>query len=95
MHMDGARIWNAAASSNLPLSRIVAGVDSVSVCYSKGETDAITAPAGRLLLRASATSRLAKAQKPWGVCFKALLALTTLRLSIDPWNRAKHIVNRR
>lgn len=35
--MDGARIWNAAASSNLPLSRIVAGVDSVSVCYSKGE----------------------------------------------------------
>lgn len=35
--MDGARIWNAAASSNVPLSRITAGVDSVSVCYSKGE----------------------------------------------------------
>lgn len=37
VHMDGARLWNAAAASRLPLSRIVAGVDSVSVCYSKGE----------------------------------------------------------
>eukprot|EP00903_Cladosiphon_okamuranus_P009504 g9056.t1 len=36
VHMDGARLWNAAAASGLPLSRITAGVDSVSVCYSKG-----------------------------------------------------------
>lgn len=35
--MDGARLWNAAAETDLPLSRITAGVDSVSVCYSKGE----------------------------------------------------------
>ena len=35
--MDGARLWNAAAATGLPLSRITAGVDSVSVCYSKGE----------------------------------------------------------
>ncbi|CAM9977123.1 unnamed protein product [Ectocarpus sp. 4 AP-2014] len=36
VHMDGARLWNAAAASGLPLSRITAGVDSVSVCFSKG-----------------------------------------------------------
>ncbi|CAM9460897.1 unnamed protein product [Ectocarpus sp. 12 AP-2014] len=36
VHMDGARLWNAAAASGLPPSRITAGVDSVSVCYSKG-----------------------------------------------------------
>lgn len=37
VHMDGARLWNAAAALKVPLSRIVAGVDSVSVCYSKGK----------------------------------------------------------
>ncbi|CAM9304156.1 unnamed protein product [Scytosiphon promiscuus] len=36
VHMDGARLWNAAAATGLAPSRITAGVDSVSVCYSKG-----------------------------------------------------------
>lgn len=35
--MDGARLWNAAAALRLPPSRIAAGVDSVSVCFSKGK----------------------------------------------------------
>ncbi len=46
VHMDGARIFNAAAASGLPVSRITRDVDSVMFCLSK----ALGAPAGSLLL---------------------------------------------
>jgi threonine aldolase len=36
VHMDGARLWNAAAASGVAPDRIVRDVDSVSVCFSKG-----------------------------------------------------------
>lgn len=36
VHMDGARLWNAAAASGVEPARIVRDVDSVSVCFSKG-----------------------------------------------------------
>lgn len=36
LHMDGARLWNAAAATGVEPSRIVRDVDSVSVCFSKG-----------------------------------------------------------
>ncbi len=36
LHMDGARIWNAAVAIGLPPAEIAAAVDSVSVCFSKG-----------------------------------------------------------
>ncbi len=36
LHVDGARLWNAAVALNLPPSRLVAAADSVSVCFSKG-----------------------------------------------------------
>ena len=50
VHLDGARIWNAAAASQTPLHEIVKGADSVSVCLSKG----LGAPAGSVLLGPSA-----------------------------------------
>jgi threonine aldolase len=34
--MDGARLWNAAIALGLPPAELVAEVDSVSVCFSKG-----------------------------------------------------------
>jgi threonine aldolase len=46
VHLDGARIWNAATVSGVSLSEIVEGADSVSVCLSKG----LGAPSGSLLL---------------------------------------------
>lgn len=46
VHLDGARIWNAATASGVSLSEIVDGADSVSVCLSKG----LGAPSGSLLL---------------------------------------------
>lgn len=38
VHVDGARIWNAAASSGQRLAEVAAGADSISVCLSKGDS---------------------------------------------------------
>lgn len=46
VHLDGARIWNAATAMQQPVANLVQFVDSVSVCLSKG----LGAPAGSLLI---------------------------------------------
>lgn len=45
VHLDGARLWHAAAALGCPLSELTAGVDTVQVCLSKG----LGAPMGSLL----------------------------------------------
>lgn len=45
VHLDGARIWHAAAALGLPLRELTAGVDSIQVCLSKG----LGAPMGSLI----------------------------------------------
>ena len=45
VHLDGARIFNAAAYLNEPVSRMVAKCDTVMFCLSKG----LCAPVGSLL----------------------------------------------
>jgi threonine aldolase len=45
VHLDGARIFNAAVALDVPASRIAEKVDSVSFCLSKG----LSAPVGSLL----------------------------------------------
>lgn len=44
-HMDGARIWNASAATNVDVSTYGAMFDTVSVCFSKG----LGAPVGSAL----------------------------------------------
>lgn len=46
MHMDGARIFNAADYLNVPVSRIVRDFDSATFCLSKG----LCAPIGSVLV---------------------------------------------
>ncbi len=46
LHIDGARIFNAAAALGTPVSDLVAAADSVAFCLSKG----LCAPVGSLLL---------------------------------------------
>jgi threonine aldolase len=46
IHMDGARIFNAATSLGVPASEIAKHVDSVMFCVSKG----LAAPVGSLLV---------------------------------------------
>lgn len=45
VHMDGARLWNAAAATDLAPARLVAGATTVSVCLSKG----LGAPVGSVV----------------------------------------------
>jgi threonine aldolase len=45
LHLDGARLWNAAVAQGVAPSAIARGFDSVSVCLSKG----LGAPVGSLL----------------------------------------------
>jgi threonine aldolase len=45
LHLDGARIWNAAVASGRSERELAAGFDSISVCLSKG----LGAPVGSLV----------------------------------------------
>ncbi len=45
VHLDGARIWNAAAALGVKPAELTAGVDSVQACLSKG----LGAPVGSLV----------------------------------------------
>lgn len=45
MHMDGARLWNAAAATGTPIDQLAGCVDTVMVSFSKG----LGAPVGAVL----------------------------------------------
>jgi threonine aldolase len=45
LHLDGARLWNAAVAQRVPELALAAGFDTVSVCLSKG----LGAPVGSLV----------------------------------------------
>ena len=46
IHMDGARVFNAAAALNIPVSSLAKSVDSLMFCLSKG----LSAPVGSMLV---------------------------------------------
>ncbi|HEY3368051.1 MAG TPA: low-specificity L-threonine aldolase [Symbiobacteriaceae bacterium] len=46
VHMDGARVFNAATALGVPVAEVVAPVDSVMFCLSKG----LSAPVGSMLV---------------------------------------------
>ncbi|WP_421244260.1 low-specificity L-threonine aldolase [Aeromonas sp. 601019] len=46
LHLDGARLFNAAVASEIPVAVIAAPFDSISICLSKG----LGAPVGSLLV---------------------------------------------
>jgi threonine aldolase len=48
-HLDGARLWNASAATGTDMADYAAGVDTVSVCFSKG----LGAPVGSALAGSS------------------------------------------
>ncbi|MFN0127352.1 MAG: threonine aldolase family protein, partial [Verrucomicrobiales bacterium] len=55
-HLDGARLWNAAAATGLPESAYAQCFDTVSVCFSKG----LGAPVGSALAGKSETIQRAR-----------------------------------
>ena len=56
LHLDGARLWNAHVATGVPLDRLAAGFDTVSVALSKG----LGAPVGSILV--SSADRIAEAR---------------------------------
>ncbi len=46
VHLDGARLFNAAAAQDVAISSLVKNIDTISICLSKG----IGAPAGNVLI---------------------------------------------
>ncbi len=50
VHIDGARIFNAAAALNIDVKDLTAGADSVSICLSKG----LCAPVGSVIVGSKA-----------------------------------------
>jgi threonine aldolase len=63
VHLDGARIFNAAVALGLPAADLVADVDSVTFCLSKG----LSAPVGSLVCgSADFVARARKARKMLG-----------------------------
>lgn len=56
LHVDGARLWNAAVATGTPVSAVGELADTVSVCLSKG----LGAPAGSVLV--ASAERIARAR---------------------------------
>jgi threonine aldolase len=56
LHVDGARIFNAAVALDLPVAAVVRDADSVSFCLSKG----LSAPVGSMLAGSADTIREAR-----------------------------------
>ena len=77
VHIDGARIFNAAAAANAPVSRIARQVDSVMFCLSKG----LGAPVGSMLVgteEAIAQGRLYRKRLGGGMRQAGILAAAGL-----------------
>ncbi len=63
MHLDGARLFNAAVATGRSAARLAAPFDTVSVCLSKG----LGAPAGSVVATdASRMRALRRIRKMWG-----------------------------
>ena len=63
VHLDGARLWNAAVASGISLEAWAQPFDSVSVCFSKG----MGAPIGSVLVSSrEVIERARRFRKQWG-----------------------------
>jgi threonine aldolase len=63
VHLDGARLWNAAVATGVPIARWAAPFDTVMMCFSKG----LGAPVGSILVGdAPAIARARRIRKMLG-----------------------------
>lgn len=85
VHMDGARVFNAAVAQGLPVAEVVAPVDSVMFCLSKG----LAAPVGSMLVGSRAfIDRARRARKLLGGGMRqagilAAAGLVSIRSMVD------------
>jgi len=63
LHVDGARLWNAAVAQDVKPAQLAAGADSVAVCFSKG----LGAPVGSAIAGSKAfVARCLRFRKMYG-----------------------------
>jgi len=63
VHLDGARLWNAAVATRIPVRDWARPVDTVMMCFSKG----LGAPVGSILVGSQSVIRSARRlRKRWG-----------------------------
>jgi threonine aldolase len=77
VHLDGARIWNAASATGVPLATYGGLADTASVCFSKG----LGTPVGSVLLSSAeriATARLWRKRLGGGMRQVGVLAAACL-----------------
>jgi threonine aldolase len=85
VHVDGARIFNAAVALEVPVERLARGADTVTFCLSKG----LSAPAGSLLCGGEAViERARRARKIAGGAMRqsgvlAAAGMVALRTMVD------------
>jgi threonine aldolase len=95
VHMDGARVFNAAAALQKPVSEICAKVDSVMFCLSKG----LGAPVGSMIVgtrEAMARGRLFRKRLGGGMRQAGVLAAAGLiALEKMPWRLHEDHANAR
>ncbi len=98
VHVDGARLFNAAQALNISPARLVQDADSVSICLSKG----LGAPVGSVLVGSSEFITKARTYRKWlgggmrqaGVLAAAgLMALENRHRLADDHARAGRLLN--
>jgi len=63
VHLDGARLWNAAVATGIPIREWASSADSLMMCFSKG----LGAPVGSILCGSSAViGEARRVRKRWG-----------------------------
>lgn len=97
VHVDGARLFNAAVALGVPADRLVRGADSVSICLSKG----LGAPVGSVLVGSARFIDKARVYRKWlgggmrqaGVLAAAgLLALENRHRLTEDHERARRLL---
>ncbi len=95
VHLDGARVFNAAVALDVPVDRLTSGVDTVSFCLSKG----LGAPVGSLLCgRAEVMQDARRVRKSFGGAMRqagVLAAAGLLALREGPGRLAEDHVRAR
>jgi threonine aldolase len=86
VHLDGARVWNAAVASGRPEKELAAPFDSVSACFSKG----LGAPVGSVICGSrELVDRAIRFRKMFGGAMRQVGVLCAAALHALEHNRAR------
>jgi threonine aldolase len=85
VHLDGARLFNAAVASGRPAAELAAGADTVMFCFSKG----LGAPVGSVLCGGASLVEAARAlrRRFGGTMRQAGVLAAAARVALRDWER--------